>query len=226
MQFACRRVAGVLHADMVRQEIYGYLLAHHALSALICQAATEADIDPDRVKFTRTVRIVRRAIGPADFPLTSTSTSWLPSGPTSPAAAVAAATSTPNAATGPTRASSNEPATTPTASKDPATRAPATASHPPSNSSALLPRLDQLTVSGIASRRRRSFSYGATLPPGRPMFAPKASPSPLSIERTPVRRISRNEQMGYAMNKSHEHMLGNIRSDYVSQDQREDSACK
>jgi hypothetical protein len=54
--------------DMVRQEIYGYLLAHYAISALICQAATEADIDPDRVKFTRTVRIVRRAIGPAAFP--------------------------------------------------------------------------------------------------------------------------------------------------------------
>jgi hypothetical protein len=54
--------------DMVRQEIYGYLLAHHALSALICRAATEADIDPDRVKFTRTARIVRRAIGPANFP--------------------------------------------------------------------------------------------------------------------------------------------------------------
>jgi hypothetical protein len=54
--------------DMVRQEIYGYLLTHHALSALICRAATEADIDPDRVKFTRTVRIVRRATGPAAFP--------------------------------------------------------------------------------------------------------------------------------------------------------------
>lgn len=54
--------------DMVRQEIYGYLLAHYAISALICQAATEAGIDPDRVKFTRTVRIVRRAIGPAAFP--------------------------------------------------------------------------------------------------------------------------------------------------------------
>jgi len=54
--------------DMVRQEIYGYLLAHYAISALICRAATEADIDPDRVKFTRTVRIVRRAVGPAAFP--------------------------------------------------------------------------------------------------------------------------------------------------------------
>ena len=53
---------------MVRQEIYGYLLTHHAISALICRAATEADIDPDRVKFLRTVRIIRRrAAGPA-FP--------------------------------------------------------------------------------------------------------------------------------------------------------------
>ncbi|MGH9261963.1 MAG: transposase, partial [Acidimicrobiales bacterium] len=40
--------------DMVRAEIYGYLLTHHAISALICQAATEADIDPDRIKFHRT----------------------------------------------------------------------------------------------------------------------------------------------------------------------------
>jgi hypothetical protein len=54
--------------DMVCQEIYGYLLAHHAISALICQAATEADVDPDRVSFTRTVRVIRRAIGPAAFP--------------------------------------------------------------------------------------------------------------------------------------------------------------
>src|SRR6185312_9596906 len=49
--------------DMVRQEIYGYLLAHHAISALICRAATEADVDPGRVSFTRTVRIIRRATG-------------------------------------------------------------------------------------------------------------------------------------------------------------------
>ena len=48
--------------DMVRQEIYGYLLTHHAISALICRAATEADIDPDRIKFLRTVRIVRRRV--------------------------------------------------------------------------------------------------------------------------------------------------------------------
>jgi hypothetical protein len=46
--------------DMVRQEIYGYLLTHYAISALICQAATAAGVDPDRVKFKRTVRIIRR----------------------------------------------------------------------------------------------------------------------------------------------------------------------
>ncbi|WP_155349338.1 IS4 family transposase [Acrocarpospora pleiomorpha] len=54
--------------DLVLAELYGYLLTHYALSALICEAATEAQIDPDRVKFTRTVRKVRsRADGTADF---------------------------------------------------------------------------------------------------------------------------------------------------------------
>jgi hypothetical protein len=54
--------------DMVKQEIWGYLLTHYAISALICTAATNAGIDPDRVKFKRTVRIIRRrAAGPA-FP--------------------------------------------------------------------------------------------------------------------------------------------------------------
>jgi hypothetical protein len=52
---------------MVEQEIWGYLLTHYAISALTCTAATAAGIDPDRVKFKRTVRIVRRAVGPA-FP--------------------------------------------------------------------------------------------------------------------------------------------------------------
>jgi Insertion element 4 transposase N-terminal len=52
---------------MVEQEIWGYLLTHYAISALICAAATNAGIDPDRVKFNRTVRVIRRAVGPA-FP--------------------------------------------------------------------------------------------------------------------------------------------------------------
>ena len=53
--------------DMAEQEIWGYLLTRYAISALICTAATAAGIDPDRVKFKRTVRIIRRAVGPA-FP--------------------------------------------------------------------------------------------------------------------------------------------------------------
>jgi hypothetical protein len=53
--------------ELVRQEIWGYLLTHYAISALICDAATAAGIDPDRVKFKRTLRIVRRAVGPAAF---------------------------------------------------------------------------------------------------------------------------------------------------------------
>jgi Insertion element 4 transposase N-terminal/Transposase DDE domain len=54
--------------DMVRQEIYGYLLTHYAISALICAAATEAGIDPDRVRFLRTVRIIRRRAADPAFP--------------------------------------------------------------------------------------------------------------------------------------------------------------
>jgi hypothetical protein len=55
--------------DMVRQEIWGYLLTHYAISALTCTAATAAGIDPDRVKFKRTVRIIRRrAASPAFSP--------------------------------------------------------------------------------------------------------------------------------------------------------------
>jgi hypothetical protein len=53
---------------MAGQEIWGYLLTHYAISALICTAATAAGIDPDRVRFTGTLRIIRRATGPAFSP--------------------------------------------------------------------------------------------------------------------------------------------------------------
>ena len=48
--------------DMVRQEIYGYLLTHYALRALICRAATAADLDPARIKYTATVKKIRQRI--------------------------------------------------------------------------------------------------------------------------------------------------------------------
>ena len=75
--------------QMVRQEIYGYLLTHYALTTLISDAATAADIDPDRVSFTRTVRVVRREIAarPTTFPLTSNNASSTGYGTTSPSRA-------------------------------------------------------------------------------------------------------------------------------------------
>ena len=53
--------------DLIRQEIWGYLLTAWAVSALISDAAAAAWTDPGRVSFTKAFRIVRRAVGPA-FP--------------------------------------------------------------------------------------------------------------------------------------------------------------
>ncbi|GAA3227791.1 IS4 family transposase [Dactylosporangium siamense] len=39
--------------DLVLQEVWAYLLVQYAISALICQAATSADIDPDRSSFVK-----------------------------------------------------------------------------------------------------------------------------------------------------------------------------
>lgn len=56
-------------ADLVYQEIWAYLLVHHAISSLISQAATAADIDPDRISYAKALRIFRRsATGTAAFP--------------------------------------------------------------------------------------------------------------------------------------------------------------
>ena len=63
------RVLRSASPDMVEQELRGYLLTHYAISALICTAATSAGIDPDRVKFKRAVRVIRRRVAdPASSP--------------------------------------------------------------------------------------------------------------------------------------------------------------
>ena len=55
--------------DLVHQEIWAWLIVHHAIAALITRAAEAADTDPDRIGFTRVLRLVRRtATGTADFP--------------------------------------------------------------------------------------------------------------------------------------------------------------
>jgi hypothetical protein len=55
--------------DLVHQEIWAWLIVHHALAALITRAAEAADLDPDRISFSKVLRLVRRtATGTADIP--------------------------------------------------------------------------------------------------------------------------------------------------------------
>jgi Insertion element 4 transposase N-terminal/Transposase DDE domain len=46
--------------ELVTQEIWGMLLVHHAIRALMHQAATDGEVDPDRLSFTRSLRVIRR----------------------------------------------------------------------------------------------------------------------------------------------------------------------
>lgn len=46
----------------VLQELYGLLLVHYALRALMLQAAATRGLDPDRISFTRTVHLVAAAV--------------------------------------------------------------------------------------------------------------------------------------------------------------------
>lgn len=55
--------------DLVHQEIWAYLIVHHAISALIAKASAAADLDPDRISFAKALRLIRRtATGTADIP--------------------------------------------------------------------------------------------------------------------------------------------------------------
>lgn len=49
------------HPDGVRQEAYGYLCTHYAIRRLMHDAALKADLDPDRLSFTRGLRAARRS---------------------------------------------------------------------------------------------------------------------------------------------------------------------
>jgi len=46
----------------VEQEVWGHLLVHHAIRSLMHTAAQDIDADPDRLSFTRTLRLVRRQV--------------------------------------------------------------------------------------------------------------------------------------------------------------------
>jgi hypothetical protein len=54
--------------EMARQEIWALLLTHYAIRKLMCTAADEAGLDPDRLSFIRSVRVIRRQVtDQADF---------------------------------------------------------------------------------------------------------------------------------------------------------------
>lgn len=55
--------------DLVIQELYGLLIAHFAIRALMHEAAQKAEIDPDSLSFVHAVRVIRRhVITVAAFP--------------------------------------------------------------------------------------------------------------------------------------------------------------
>jgi len=55
--------------DLVIQEVWSYLIVHHAISELTARASAAADLDPDRLSFAKALRMIRRtATGTADIP--------------------------------------------------------------------------------------------------------------------------------------------------------------
>ncbi len=55
--------------DLVVQEIWAYLIVHHAISELTAKASAAADLDPDSISFAQALRLIRRtATGTADIP--------------------------------------------------------------------------------------------------------------------------------------------------------------
>jgi hypothetical protein len=59
-QLGHHRVLRSKTPEMVRQEIWGILLTHYAIRHLMHEAADTADIDPDRLSFIRSLRLIRR----------------------------------------------------------------------------------------------------------------------------------------------------------------------
>ena len=50
--------------DLVKQEFFGFLLAHFAVRGLMHEAALKADEDPDQLSFLYAVRVIRRKMSP------------------------------------------------------------------------------------------------------------------------------------------------------------------
>ena len=57
-----KRVLRSRTPDLVEQEVWAHLLVHYALRRLMHTAALEEDLDPDRLSFTQTLRVVGRQL--------------------------------------------------------------------------------------------------------------------------------------------------------------------
>ena len=57
-----RQVLRSKSPELVAQEVWAHLLVHYALRAVMHTAALEADLDPDRLSFVGSLRVVRRQV--------------------------------------------------------------------------------------------------------------------------------------------------------------------
>jgi hypothetical protein len=46
--------------DLVRQEFYGFIMAHYAIRGIMHEAALKVDEDPDKLSYVHAVRVIRR----------------------------------------------------------------------------------------------------------------------------------------------------------------------
>jgi hypothetical protein len=57
-----RQVLRSKSPELVAQEVWAHLLVHYALRAVMHTAALEADLDPDRLSFIASLRVIRRQV--------------------------------------------------------------------------------------------------------------------------------------------------------------------
>lgn len=62
MEASAREVLRSKTPELVRQELYGLLLAHFAVRCLMHEAALKGDRDPDDLSFLHAVRVIERKI--------------------------------------------------------------------------------------------------------------------------------------------------------------------
>jgi hypothetical protein len=47
---------------LVKQELYGLILAHYTVRSIMHESALQVDEDPDKISFTHTINVIRRKL--------------------------------------------------------------------------------------------------------------------------------------------------------------------